>query len=636
MPTVTGKRKFNQINDNITSKTNTWSSSKIDSTITGSTGGLVGGPVSSTDNSIPRYDGTTGKLLQDSQITITDSGILHPNGDGTQDLGSSTNEFKDGYFKSIYINEEATIPVTNPIDTTNTVSGVDSGVNLSGTSNGNTLLGYKSGEDLGDNSGNTFIGRESGMEFTSVDTAKSKGNVGVGEVALKGSSGFTNGSWNVGVGVSSGVGITTGERNTLIGTSAGSTINSGSNNTSIGSNSVIDSSSDNQTALGYGSTCTTGNQIVLGNSSVTEIRSGSDEKCSLGTSSYKFSNIHGSTFQGTQPFDIGLRTDLGGTGNLLCNESSTFTNIEVGAVSNTIIGDGAGDSITTGSANVFIGVDTGKSKNTCSSCVFVGDRAGENKSDGLRNVGIGALAGRNFRSSNNIGIGYSSGITIETGNSNLMLGANTDGVDGKTNQIAIGTGAVTTDSNQMVLGNASITMIRPMSDGVCDLGTSSNKFKNGYFGGVLQFEKPWFEMYQNVTTTTTITTQNVWYKVAFTSTTANSNNEGFTHTSPNKITYDGSMTKNFHCGVTISANPSSPADHNYEFAIFKNGVEVPGSTVLLHMIDSGHDYSTAIHSIPVMATNDYLELYVRRTTSGSQDILVSRMNFFGLALPNLV
>lgn len=43
----------------------------------GGTGsGDVVGPASSTDNAIPRYDGTTGKLIQNSQVTVEDNGDL--------------------------------------------------------------------------------------------------------------------------------------------------------------------------------------------------------------------------------------------------------------------------------------------------------------------------------------------------------------------------------------------------------------------------------------------------------------------------------------------------------------------------------------------------------------------------------
>ena len=40
-------------------------------------GGDVVGPSSSTDNAIPRYDGTTGKLIQDSGVLIDDTDALY-------------------------------------------------------------------------------------------------------------------------------------------------------------------------------------------------------------------------------------------------------------------------------------------------------------------------------------------------------------------------------------------------------------------------------------------------------------------------------------------------------------------------------------------------------------------------------
>ncbi len=39
--------------------------------------GDVVGPGSSTDNAIARFDGTTGKLLQNSPVTIDDTGLIH-------------------------------------------------------------------------------------------------------------------------------------------------------------------------------------------------------------------------------------------------------------------------------------------------------------------------------------------------------------------------------------------------------------------------------------------------------------------------------------------------------------------------------------------------------------------------------
>ena len=45
--------------------------------------GNVRGPTSATDNAVARYDGTTGKLIQNSGVTIDDSGNLTVSGTGT-------------------------------------------------------------------------------------------------------------------------------------------------------------------------------------------------------------------------------------------------------------------------------------------------------------------------------------------------------------------------------------------------------------------------------------------------------------------------------------------------------------------------------------------------------------------------
>lgn len=62
----------------------------------GSGSGDVVGPASATDNTIPRFDGATGKLIQGSSVTISDSntitvpGNVLPNSTQTYDLGSSS------------------------------------------------------------------------------------------------------------------------------------------------------------------------------------------------------------------------------------------------------------------------------------------------------------------------------------------------------------------------------------------------------------------------------------------------------------------------------------------------------------------------------------------------------------------
>lgn len=54
---------------------------------------------SSTDNAIPRFDGTNGRLIQDSDVSIDDDGHITPNG-STQDIGTSSDPWRNGYFSN--------------------------------------------------------------------------------------------------------------------------------------------------------------------------------------------------------------------------------------------------------------------------------------------------------------------------------------------------------------------------------------------------------------------------------------------------------------------------------------------------------------------------------------------------------
>jgi hypothetical protein len=53
-------------------------------------GGNVTGPGSATDEALARYDGTTGKLLQNSTVTISDAGVVAPTANDGGVLGAAT------------------------------------------------------------------------------------------------------------------------------------------------------------------------------------------------------------------------------------------------------------------------------------------------------------------------------------------------------------------------------------------------------------------------------------------------------------------------------------------------------------------------------------------------------------------
>ena len=88
--------------------------------------------------------------------------------------------------------------------------------------------------------------------------------------------------------------------------------------------------------------------------------------------------------------------------------------------------------------------------------------------------------------SSNLALGYASGISLITGNYNVCLGQGSGGLSSGSNQIALGFNALCTVSNECVIGNGSLTHIRPYANNHCDLGTSANKYKDIHFSGTLE------------------------------------------------------------------------------------------------------------------------------------------------------
>ena len=69
----------------------------------GGGGGDVVGAASSTDNAIARFDGTTGKLLQDSSVTINDTGNVGINGSASSTNKLIINSSSTGYTEEFRI-----------------------------------------------------------------------------------------------------------------------------------------------------------------------------------------------------------------------------------------------------------------------------------------------------------------------------------------------------------------------------------------------------------------------------------------------------------------------------------------------------------------------------------------------------
>ena len=174
--------------------------------------GDASGPGSSTDNAIARFDGVTGKLIQNSGTTLDDTGIFSG---PTIETGSD-----------------------------NTTLGSSAGGNItSGTSN--TLIGISAGNALTTGFDNTFVGHAAGLATTGIR------NTFIGREAGRLN---TTGGRNTCVGEGAGRGIVGGNDNVMIGRSAGLSNdvsscvligNNAGNNNTISNRLMIDNSNTN-------------------------------------------------------------------------------------------------------------------------------------------------------------------------------------------------------------------------------------------------------------------------------------------------------------------------------------------------------------------------------------------------------
>jgi hypothetical protein len=195
--------------------------------------GDVVGPGVATDNAIARFDGTTGKLVQNSAVLIDDTTgvmtfaatrMITPIGTTNIGIGPIAINPAASGTNNTAVGRAALIDLTSGVN--NTSIGSLSGESITSGGN-NTFAGFSAGANITTVSDNTCVGSRAGLAITS-----SASNTCIGSQSLQT---LTSGAGeNTCVGFFSGNGITTGTINTLLGSQAGSSITSGASNVCIG------------------------------------------------------------------------------------------------------------------------------------------------------------------------------------------------------------------------------------------------------------------------------------------------------------------------------------------------------------------------------------------------------------------
>jgi len=235
-------------------------------------------------------------------------------------------------------------------------------------------------------------------------------------------------------------------------------------------------------------------------------------------------------------------------------------------------------SVTTGYNNIAIGLEAGNKIARALYNNYIGTYAGRYQTgSGNSALGYNALAGVNGASNgvNNIVMGYYAGSEITTGSTNLLLGRNNGlGLSTHSGNVFLGYEVGKTNlvaSNQLAIDNKDTAT--PLIYG--DFSTDELTI-NGDLNVTGTISNSLAHMHGAVTTIHTVPVVDTWYNLTFNASLGDVANVNFIDNRTIVITHDGHYSITFGMGIEdSSANPTS----HVGMRIALNGAEMPLSYV---------------------------------------------------------
>ena len=125
-------------------------------------------------------------------------------------------------------------------------------------------------------------------------------------------------------------------------------------------------------------------------------------------------------------------------------------------------------------------------------------------------------------------------------------------------------------------------------------------------------------------TATALTTQNVYYKIAGTTTAITT--QKFTAGTSNKMIYIGKESITAQITIVIGGvSPAAGAD--YQLAVAKNGTVVSSPSSTTAIMSNTQAFQITLLAEASLTTNDYLEVFIRRNGTSGESLIIDNIQF---------
>lgn len=531
-----------------------------------------------TNNRIAVFDGTTGRVIKESNFDTTGNDLSFLGATGKIKMYDNTTSliktFLRKHHRSLNIGFENTTTSTDNDSITigynagnlaeggynAVVIGVDACPLVNNTAFNTTAIGYQAGNLMVSGANNTFVGSMCANNFISGDT-------------------------NLILGCGSATILTNGDNNIYLQSDGGSSpIESGT--LRIGNPGYVN--------IAYIQGINGSNSGAPFCKLTSTLSDGKIEDSAIFARVDGANSILSQTISGlpSQAVGVDFLTNFG-LNNLLVATTATV---------NTLYGNGILSAATTlANSNCCYGTNILFSAlaNTSNNCCF-GNNIGITASNGnQQNCVFGNNSAQNMNGCVrciSIGQSTASGLT----NNQRCIYIDSNGTNGESNVIRIGEHAIHTN---LFLAGVGSSMLSNHKTLITDTTTGEISAVT-----IMETAEVTFENYASPYTRTL--TLNTPAEIQFTQTLLSNGNSSWNSATAGRLQYLGMMNTAFHCAFSFSCVLNAGTNVNVQVGVYKNGVNVTNSNIRRKLSSSTEYNMITFHKIVQLTTNDYISCFI--------------------------